>query len=137
MVNSSIFVKRVLPFKWIKCIPLFLSILLLSPLFELLMSILNWYSARSTERFQLEKERSSHMLFLRSILIGPGFKFMSPAIIRLNLQYDLNLFKWTIDRAWLENCISIKAFSVDCNASKTFIDRNSLISVLLKISNPL
>lgn len=39
------------------------------------------------------------ILLLYIIVIGPGFKLMFPADIRINLKHELYLFKWILDRA--------------------------------------
>lgn len=43
-----------------------------------------------------------------------------------------------LDRAYLDNCLRIIVcfFLTDCNELKTFNERKSLVSTLLKISNP-
>ena len=76
------------------------------------------------------------MLLIRIVVIGPEFKFMSRASIRMNLKCNLYLFKLTFDAVSLDNCFRIIIFSVNCNALRTFIDKKSLASALIKISNP-
>ena len=41
-----------------------------------------------------------------------------------------------VDRILLNTCFCIKAYLINCNAMKVFIDKKFLLSVLLKISNP-
>ena len=52
-----------------------------------------WFSVQSTERLQLLKGSSSYMLLFSIAAIGPGFNLMSLTSIRINLKYDLYLFK--------------------------------------------
>ena len=85
------------------------------PLFEISLSKLVWLSVQWIERSLLRKGRSTHML-LSIAVIGylSGFKLTSSASIRMNLRYVLHLF----------NCLRVIVFSTDCNALKTFNDRN-------------
>ena len=57
-----------------------------------------WFSVQSTERLQLLKGSSSYMLLFSIAVIGPGFNLMSLTSIRINLKYDLYLFKWMLDK---------------------------------------
>ena len=54
----------------------------------------------------------------------------------MNLKCNLYLFKLTFDAVSLDNCFRIIIFSVNCDALRTFIDKKSLVSALIKISNP-
>ena len=73
------------------------------------------------------------MLLLALLVTGVGFKLISPATLRINLQYDLKLFKRMLDRALLDNCFRIIAIFINCNAFKIINYRNSLVSGLLKM----
>ena len=73
------------------------------------------------------------MLLLAILVTGAGFKLISPATLRINWQYDLKLFKRTLDRALLDNCFRIIAIFINCNAFKIINYRNSLVSGLLKM----
>ena len=41
----------------------------------------------------VQKGRSSLVLYVSPVVIGPEFKFISPASVRLNLKFDLYRFK--------------------------------------------
>lgn len=103
MTNFLYFCNWLLIFKWIKCLLLLLNLFHLSPLFELLLSMLNLNSFRSIERLHLRKGRSSHILLLCIVVIRPGFKFMSLSSIKMNLKYDYTcLNEPLIEHNWIQ-----------------------------------
>lgn len=60
------------------------------------------------------------MLILSTVVIGPGFKLISPASIKMNLRY--NLYKcneYLIDYNWIIVFLS-KFFLTDFNTLKAF-----------------
>ena len=80
------------------------------------------------EKLQLGKGRSSHSISFLFGVVGPGFKFMSPDSNKINLKYDPNLFKWTLDRASWDSRFRNIFFSICPRVQNVPYVKNSLFS---------
>ena len=94
--SISSFFEILLTLKWIKCIPLFLNIRHLIPLFVISLSKVVFSPAN--RKITITKRKViPHLLSI--IMTGPQFKLRSPAGITISWKYDLYLCKWVLDRA--------------------------------------
>ena len=73
----------------------------------------------------MRKGRSYHSISFLLVVIGPGFKFMSPDSNRINWKYDPDLFKWTFDRASWDSRFHSIFFSIRSKGKNVMPVRNS------------